>query len=161
MKKDQLARKMAKLFSSRPNKTEVDQIVLIFFTQNKIKWSSNAKGRIGLKNSERKKNTLLSVNLKQMPQLGDVSGFFSVDRGERSSWIWADALGVKSISHTNAKDSWLALDMIKTAAAAGTAFQVWEEAGDHQRSELPVREGQLRWTRDFQNNVRYCSVSLL
>lgn len=67
MKKDQLARKMAKLFSSRPNKTEVDQIVLIFLTQNKIKRSSNAKGRIGLKNSEKKTHTLLSVNLKQMP----------------------------------------------------------------------------------------------
>jgi hypothetical protein len=49
--------------------------------------------------------------------------------------------------------SWLALDMIKTAAAAGTAFQVWEEAGDHQWSELPIREDQLRWTRDFQNKI--------
>jgi hypothetical protein len=55
VKKDQLARKVTKLFSSRPNKTEVDQIVLVFFTQNKIKSSSNAKGRIGLKISEKKK----------------------------------------------------------------------------------------------------------
>lgn len=67
---------------------------------------------------KKKKKQLLSVNLKQMPQQGDVPGFFSVDQGERSSWIWADALGVKSISPTNAKDGWLALDMIKTAASS-------------------------------------------
>lgn len=83
---------------------------------------------------------LLSVNLKQMPQLGDASGFFSADQGGRSSLIWADALGVKSISHANTKDGWLALDTIKTAVAAGTAFQVWEETGDLQWSELPRRE---------------------
>lgn len=96
-----------------------------------------------------------------MAQLGDASGFFSVDQEQRSSLIWANALGVKSISHAKAKDGRLALDMIKTATAARTAFQVWEEAGDPQWSELPIREDQLRWTRDFQNNVRYFSTPLL
>lgn len=102
----------------------------------------------------------LSVNLKQMPQSGKVSGFFSVDQGERHSLlIWADILTTRS--HKNVKDSWLAVDIIKTITVAETAFRVQEEGEGSKPMVLIWKSSSLGATQDFQNNVRHCSTSLL
>lgn len=59
------------------------------------------------------------------------------------------------------KDSWLAVDIIKTVIAAETALHVQEEGEGSKPMVLIRKRSSLGVTQDFQNNVRHCSTSLL